>query len=398
MNPAILAYWALALFLVVGRWSFNRIDGSDGAAFVLEPRVWLVAFLCALAFAPVQMPTAKLATRARSAGIALLAFLGYHVITIAWAPDFGRASSKALELALIAIVIATVVRIVGMVPARELAAGMWRALVVVFSIFAVFALLGTADGSSRLAVLGGGPNVFGRNMALLGLFCVNSLLARRSRTLPIVGVCMSGLLVLLSGSRGAILASTVGVLVLLWVHRVRPSRLALLGIAGAILVVLLATYTDVGQAALEMFRERVIRLTFEQEYDSGRSTLFDQAIAVGWSAPIYGDGLAGFAAHSDFAYPHNIALEAWAEGGLVGLALLFATLVFPLRAIVHRRGQHHALELAAFAALLASAQFSGDFYDSRGVLLFAVLAVLQDGRNGFSSGTKDWPAWSCDRT
>ena len=33
-----------------------------------------------------------------------------------------------------------------------------------------------------------------------------------------------------------------------------------------------------------------------------------------------------------------------------------------------------------------------------GSILFAVLAVLQDGRNGPSNGTKDWPASSCDRT
>jgi len=53
----------------------------------------------------------------------------------------------------------------------------------------------------------------------------------------------------------------------------------------------------------------------------------------------------------------------------------------PLEAVLRRRGNHHALELAAFAALLASAQFSGDFYDSRGVLLFGLLAVLQDSRS-----------------
>jgi hypothetical protein len=58
--------------------------------------------------------------------------------------------------------------------------------------------------------------------------------------------------------------------------------------------------------------------------------------------------------------------------------MLLCALALPLRAVVCRRGRHHALELAAFAALLASAQFSGDFYDSRGVLVFGLLAVLQD--------------------
>jgi O-antigen ligase len=157
---------------------------------------------------------------------------------------------------------------------------------------------------------------------------------------------------------------------------VRPSRLLWLAIIAVAAVAIVATFTDFGQAAMTMFRERVVRLTLEEEHDSGRSTLYDQAIALGMSAPIYGDGLAGFPARGLFVYPHNMVLEAFAEGGIVGVALLATALSFPLFAIVRRRTGRHALELAAFAALLASAQFSGDFYDSRGVLLFGLVAVL----------------------
>jgi O-antigen ligase len=228
-------------------------------------------------------------------------------------------------------------------------------------------------------VLGGGPNVFGRNMALLGLFCVNALLHKGLRPVPIVGLGVAGVLVLLTGSRGAMLASGVGTLVLLWVHRVRPSRLLWLALGATVVLGIVATYADVGEAAVKMFRERVIRLTFEREYDSGRSAIFDNAIALGWSAPVYGDGLAGFAARGYFVYPHNIVLEAFAEGGFVGVGVLAAALGFPLRAILRRWGRRHALELAAFAALLASAQFSGDFYDSRGVLVFGMLGLLREG-------------------
>lgn len=381
MSPAHLACGSVALFLVVGRWSLSRVAGGEAGHFVLEPRVWVVALACAIAFAPIAMPMATLAPRARKAAIALLMFVGYLVLTTAWAPDFTAASNKALELALVGMVLLVVIRLLPVLPAGEFAAGMWRTLVVIFAIFAVFAMFRTSDGDARVAVLGGGPNVFGRNMALLALFCVNALLVGRTRAPAVFGLCVAGILVLLSGSRGAMLAVSVGALVLLWVHRVRPSKLVWLALGGAVLIALVATFTSAGQAALAMFNERIVRLTFEQEYDSGRSTLYDQAIAVGWAAPVYGEGLGGFGVHSDFEYPHNIALEAWAEGGALGLVLLVAAVALPLEAVLRRRGKHHALELAAFAALLASAQFSGDFYDSRGVLLFGLLAVLQDARS-----------------
>jgi O-antigen ligase len=396
MNPTALACWSLALFMVVGRWSFARIAGGEGEQFVLEPRVWLIVMLCALAFAPIAMPSSGLSARQRNAGIALLGFVGYLMLTVAWAPDLTLAWNKAMELGLVGMALLAVIRLLPVLPARALADGMWRALVVVFAIFAVFALLGTSDGSTRVAVLGGGPNVFGRNMALLALFCVNTLLLGRARALPIMGLGVAALLVLLSGSRGAMLASTIGTLVLLWVHRVRPSKLLWLVLGGAVLVTLVVIFTELGQHALAMFNERVIKLTFEQEYDSGRSTLHDQAMAVGWSAPLYGDGLGGFSTHSVFDYPHNIVLEAWSEGGLVGVGLLAGALALPLHTLLRRRGSHHALEIAAFAALLASAQFSGDFFDSRGVMLFGLLAVLQDTGSGVRSrfGTPRWTSWS----
>lgn len=393
MSTATVAYWGLALFLIVGRWSIARITGSEATYALIEPRFWLVLMLCAIAFAPIHRPLARLRGAALEGCIAMLAFLGYHVVSVAWAPDLAMASTKAFELVLVAVVIGAVVRLTQVLGADQVAAGLWRGLVVVFTIFAVVALVGN-QGGSRLAVLGGGPNVFGRNMALLGLFCVNALLRKGLRPVPIAGLGVAGVLVLLTGSRGAMLASGVGMLVLLWVHRVRPSRLLWLALGATVVLGIVATYTDVGEAAVKMFRERVIRLTFEREYDSGRSAIFDNAIALGWSAPVYGDGLAGFAARGYFVYPHNIVLEAFAEGGFVGVGVLAAALGFPLRAIVRRWGRRHALELAAFAALLASAQFSGDFYDSRGVLVFGMLALLREGASRWGADPSVLPSLS----
>jgi O-antigen ligase len=377
MKAAVAACTGLALFLLAGRWSIARITGSDSSFALIEPRFWLVLLIAAMAFAPIHRPLRALSTRALHGCVAVFAFLGYHVLTVAWAPDFAMASNKAYELMFVAAVVGAMIRLVQVLGADFVARTLWRALVVVFAVFAAVALLGSTGGS-RLAVLGGGPNVFGRNMALLALFCVHMLLKGGLRPIPIAGLGIASALVLLTGSRGAMLACAVGTLVLLWVHRVKPTRLLWLVIGTALALAIFATFTDVGEAALAMFRERVIRLTFEREHDSGRSSIYDNAIMLGWTAPMYGDGLAGFAARGYFVYPHNIVLEAFAEGGFVGVGALAAMLWFPLRAIVQRRGGQHALELAAFAALLASAQFSGDFYDSRGVLLFGTLGLLRE--------------------
>lgn len=376
MSP-IAACWCVGLFLVLGRWSLARITGSDETYALIEPRFWMAILIAGIAFAPIHRPFAELHRSARLGVAAMLGFLGYHIVSMSWAPDFAMASTKAYELLLVACVLGAVVRLTQLVGHEEVARRVWQALVAIFVVFATAALLGN-EGGARLSVFGGGPNVFGRNMAVLGLFCVHLLLGRGLRPLPVLGLGAAGVLVLLTGSRGAMLALTVGTFVLLWVHRIRPSRLLWLVLGISVVLVIVATFTEVGEAAVKMFRERVIRLTFEREHDSGRSSIYDDAIALGWTAPVYGDGLAGFAARGFFVYPHNIVLEAFAEGGFVGVGFLAAALGFPLRALVRRWGSHHALELAAFAALLTSAQFSGDFYDSRGVLLFGALALLRE--------------------
>ncbi len=373
----IAACWCVGLFLVLGRWSIARITGSDETYALIEPRFWMAILIAGVAFAPIHRPLVELHRSARLGITALLAFLGYHVASMAWAPDLAMASTKAYELLLVACVLGAVIRLTQIVGHRAVAERIWQALVAIFMVFAAAALLGN-EGGARLSVFGGGPNVFGRNMAVLGLFCAHLLLGRGLRPLPVVGLGAAGVLVLLTGSRGAMLALAVGTAVLLWVHRIRPSRLLWLVLGLSLVLVIVATFTDVGEAAVKMFRDRVIRLTFEREHDSGRSSIYDDAIALGWTAPVYGDGLAGFAARGFFVYPHNIVLEAFAEGGFVGVGFLAAALGFPLRALARRWGSHHALELAAFAALLTSAQFSGDFYDSRGVLLFGLLALLRE--------------------
>jgi O-antigen ligase len=365
----------LAGLLVAGRWSFARL-ANEQSSMTFEPRLWLVALLLALAFAPAVGPLRPLTLRARAAWAGWAAFYVYFTISVAWAPDLTMALDKAAELGLVAAAAMSLVRLSRTSDVDEIADSMWRTLAIVYALFAVMAL-SNSDADSRLAVLGGGPNVFGRNMAILGLICVDAIVRGRARALAIVGVSVAGMLVLLSGSRGAMLAITSGSLLLLWTHRLKPTRIMQAALVLLIAAVIAATFTDVGRAAVEMFRERVVRLTLEEEHDSGRSQIYDDAIALGWRGPIYGDGLAGFPARGYFVYPHNIALEAWAEGGAIGVLLLLLALRGPAALVLRRPRGAPPLELSAFVALLLGAQFSGDFFDSRAMILLGLLAVLR---------------------
>lgn len=365
----------LAGFLVAGRWSFSRLGGGEGS-MALEPRLWIAALLLALAYSPQAAVLRPSAPRAQRAWLAWAGFFVYFTLSVAWAPNLELAATKAAELGMIAAVAVSLVRLARVVEPREISAGLWRTLTLVFLAFALMAMANT-DPDTRMSVLGGGPNVFGRNMALLGLCCIDAVLRGRQRAAAVAGLCVAAMLVLLSGSRGALVAIGSGTFALLWGHRVRPGRMAQAGLVLLVAAIAFAVFTDVGRAALEMFRERVIRLTIEEEHDSGRSAIYDQAIALGWQGPVYGDGLAGFPARGYFVYPHNIALEAWAEGGAIGVVLLLLALREPMAALLQRPRSVAAIDLAAFVALLLGAQFSGDFFDSRGVILLGLLAVLQ---------------------
>lgn len=383
MNAAQIAAAGGALltaFMMAGRWSVARITGDNDSTLVFEPRTWAVVLLLALAFRPDFATRESLGRRGELAVAALMSFLGYFVISSAWAPDWTFALAKALELGLVTAALAATARLARATAARDLSENLWRSMAIVLAVFALLGL-SSVGGSERMAVLGGGPNVFGRNMAVLAMLCVDSVMRGQRRGPAAIGLAVATMLVLLSGSRGAIVALALGVLVLVWCHRVRPGRLFVAGLALIAVTVLVVLFTNFGQAAFGVFQERVIHLTLEEEHDSGRSDIYAQAIALGWTAPLYGDGLAGFAARGYFVYPHNLELEAFAEGGLVGVALLLLALWRPLGTLVQRPPGVSPMNLAAFVALLGASQVSGDFFDSRGVMLFGLLAVLEHAQS-----------------
>ena len=301
------------------------------------------------------------------------------MVTSIWAPDLNLAAIKSYDLLFIAwscgLTIAAL-RLCGVAATIE---GFWWAILglgIVLALAGLYAALSGNLTKGRVSALGGGPNVFGRNMGLLTIAGLRFIVDRRRwmKGVSILVTPVAILLVLQSGSRGAMLALFVGVLVLLCVRRIDQRvfwSIVLVGLVG-----LAALVTRVGQLAASTFSRRFIRLLLVEGYTSNRIELIKDAVAAGIESPVGGLGLAGFAQLDSFGtYPHNMFVEAFAEGGLLGLVLLLIPFVVYLRRWARGRGLGDPANAAGLCLLGVSSSISGDLFDARGVFLLLLMAV-----------------------
>lgn len=377
--PNVICF-LVAFFLLVGRWTPARVfSGEDSDQFYWEPRFWTVVALWVV----ILIATARSQMRARfslgcdGAAFLLVLLLGYLGLTSTWSPSIESASTKLYEIGLIVAFGSGMwawLRLGN--NARDHAERIWFFLLLLTGFMAVLAVTGSLVG--RQAVLGGGPNVFGRNMGLLAIVGI-SMLSRQqgkhvgtwaSALVMVVGL----LLVLTSGSRGALAAILVA-LAVYWLFDRNPLIRKTL-IAGFIVVfgLLLISSTEVGRRARESFQTRVLQLTLEAKHTAGRNDLYLDAYEYGLEQPMFGMGLDGFQAAYG-SYPHNIFLEIFCDGGQIALTMFVLALLHSAWCIFKIRKHVHLANLAAFVHMFAASQFSGDLYDSRGVFIFLGLAL-----------------------
>ena len=296
-----------------------------------------------------------------------------------WSPDETLALAKAQDVALVLCVTLAVTTLLGPIPRAE---ALWEAFVVSAGLMALSLLLlgllqATTTDVGRISALGGGPNVFGRNMLLVLAGAV--LMLRRGRFFGPIGFAVlatSTLIgVVLSGSRGALLALAVMGL-LLALHKVRSLR-------GVATLGALAALVGLGPMSVEhpvldrtaaTWESRVVRATLAEQHLAGRDRLYAEALTVWRENPVLGLGLGSFQTRSRLRYPHNIVLETGAELGTIGAGLLILFLLGGFVCSVRAFRQHPEL-LALWVGLLVHAMVSGDMYDSRGVFLLSAMAV-----------------------
>ena len=375
LHPAFVLGGLLALYFLLGRWTFARLQGDyDEVPYLVQPRVWAIAMIALLAALTFCALRDRGISSWKPIDVTIIAWIGYMLITWLWAPDPKLAADKGIEMLMLLTVAVSIA--VTRSPATEGWAmlGFWYGLVAIGAAMGLLALYMSSGG--RVFTPTGGPNIFGRNMGLVGVGAL--LLATRHFAIQRIGlyviVVLSAMWVVMCGSRGALLATGVAGMVLLATARARLSTKIAAVAAFAVAAIAAFFCTEVGRNAVDVFRHRILQQTVEQRYTSSRDSLFSDAIQLGLEQPVAGCGLAGFRANS-WTYPHNIFLEAFAEGGAIGVLLLLLVFWTWWQSLQHCRQAKTGTTLAAVALITTAASFSGNFYDSRGVFILLALTV-----------------------
>lgn len=383
----IIAASLLAFLHLVGRWDFSRLVGKEPTLWS-EGRLWIaiaLVFLTAIRGFSVGRGRRRNNAMNGSMFIPILLytlFTAYMVSTAFWSDDAALALSKIYDYTfLLGIVWLLFIWNYDW----EISVWFWNAILVLGTALAFIALLGLSPGASpnpdRLSTLGGGPNVFGRNMGLLSLFCTYLAFRATRRRQFVFWAAASAfmyVMVVLTGSRGALMATVCGTAILVALElgrrRISPKQLVRLCAVGGVALVL-AIFSPAGPRITRFFKHRLMELTILEGYTAGRDEVYLSSLRVIQENPVFGIGLESFYARALGRYPHNPFLEVWVEGGFVGGFLFLAVGVAFVLTLWNNRRRLDSCGVAALVQAFVAAQFSGDIYDNRGVLVFMLLAL-----------------------
>lgn len=398
LSPHWIVGFLLALSSMSGRWGFARVwNVPESVAGFAEPR-YIFAALAVLVLVASGVGRRgpgyierEGSTRPLRISTHLVFFL-YLLGSSVWSPISDFTYSKFFEVALLMVLNLSLWISLERRSRDTIGGFWWGVLVALLPLFlgGIVSELVSGGGGHRLSVFGGGPNAFARNCGILAfalLFFYQSRGGMRhlllaSTVIPVV---------LLSGSRGGLLAVMVATVVFFWVV-VRTRGLARSPLVPAAfwgLSVLGLAWAVAPGSVLQRFEKRFVSVSFGgggdvslggvDIYTSGRGTLFELAVRLGMDEPVLGGGLGSFMYYSGGSYPHNLFLEAFAEGGVVGLFLLCLTLVPVMRVFWSGRRGPDAAAVGVVVLCVVSSMFSGDVFDSRNIWLFLLIDQFAGG-------------------
>ncbi|MDW7710745.1 MAG: O-antigen ligase family protein [Deferrisomatales bacterium] len=369
----------VAGFVISGRWDLARLFEWDGRDFLAEPRLWVVGLSAVLAMALLSASAAQTTLlKVPAAALLLVVFLAFVIASSLWSSADYTVGDKLYDVVLLLLFSLFLIITLGMSKEFYILDAFWITLFIGTAMLALFGVYqASGPEGERISVLGGGPIVFGR---LMGLCLLGSLRIWRrgvpvSVILPLVAV--SSLLVVSSGSRGALVSVVCAVAVFFVLERVPFWKVAIVGLAGAVTSAAIVFWTPFGESVASMYGRRIVELTIEEQYTSGRTEIYRAALKLGSENPFVGAGLGGFASTGLHVYPHNLFLEVFSETGMAGLGLIAAALGLAGAQMIRSRRRVDAATVAALVLALMSSQFSGDLFDSRSAFIFLLFCTFR---------------------
>ncbi len=272
-----------------------------------------------------------------------------------------------------------------------------------FAVAEYMNIVGETNGY-RLSGPVGDPNFFAQVMVVLALLGMERLMNERNFFWKIVGglaAAASGLAVVFTFSRGAIVALALSMLLFFWIYKLKPAHLVALIILGAVMLFFIPPtyYQRVLSIADVLPSNGEINLRKDRAIQ-GRASESLTAWAMLNQHPLFGVGLnnftylyqdytksLGLAPSANNRSPHNLYLEVAAESGVVGLIIFLAMIVLAIRAILYARrkfmdaGMEDYANLTtgfaiAFAGYLFSALFVHAAYPRYFYLLIGIAFAL----------------------
>lgn len=289
--------------------------------------------------------------------LAVLAFLAWHSISATWMPNTDYGASQIPNLLVSTLSVYVAARLLGQLPspsdrANEVAWG--------FALLGLcMAVLLTTQGSvidGRLRL--GDASAVGLTQpfplaALAALFLMFS--ATKPTYKFIAFVCFIVLLfaLLLSGTRGSVLAIAAGMITLFLFASHRQKLITtMIGVLAAV----------IGGASFIVMRigaDTPLRVLELESYGNARDASsyerllgYEQAWLLIKNSPLFGNGLGSFSYFAGYDYPHNVFLEIWSQSGAIGLLLFsFTALIFISRQLIATRSFR---ETSVIVALIAT--------------------------------------------
>lgn len=367
------------LLLLAGQYSLDRLDARWEAAGVMGQLNWPLFFFSLLACAAVHrgIQGVRLWTRRGKTFLVTVASLHlYLALSVLWAPAPQEAFRGALLLVLVAGIVALVPFVFGLGPEKAMGF-LFKVCVAAAGVYVLGGMSERWWENGRMAVFGGGPNIFARVMSS-GIICATYLWGRTGRLpwLAAIPPFFGGLV--LSGSRGGMVAFVCAYLFFL-VLTLRKTRAWLVKWSIMCGLLVLLAFSDYGVRILRpVLTGRFMVYTLQQKQYGERDTYAAAAWQLFRESPILGVGVDGFKELSGTGavYAHNLVLAVASEGGAIGLFFLLLAGIVVVTARRKAKSLEHLTALSLAVFYFGASQFSGGYYDCRWLWVMGALYLL----------------------